>query len=184
MIRKAVKSDIDRIELLYREILTYEAEHGSHSKWALDVYPTRKTAEKGFDEGNLYVLEDDGEICGSIILNHTQADVYKKIHWKFRADGEDVLVIHTLSVSPYKTGKGYGSQLVHFAFKKAEELGCKSVRLDTYAANFPAATLYKDCGFRYSGTAFSVLNGVIPEMQIFFEKEITNKESRPLKMVC
>ncbi len=189
MIRKATAKDIDKVELLYRDILTYEKDHTNYTNWVMDVYPTRQTAIDGLNADNLYVIEDNGEICASIILNHIQPEVYDKIHWKYEAEKEDILVIHTLSVSPYKKGKGYGGELVRFAFKKAEELGCASVRLDTYAANIPAASLYKKEGFRYCGTAFSVLNGVIPEMQIFFEKRIcavcaTNKESRPLAAVC
>lgn len=172
MTRKALREDIEKIANLYNEILDFEATNGSYSNWVKGVYPTKSTAQAGFEDGNLYVIEDNGEICASIILNHIQPEVYGKIHWKYLAEDENVLVIHTLSVNPHKAGKGYGGELVNFAFKKAAELGCTSVRLDTYAANFPAATLYKDCGFRYAGTAFSVLNGVIPEMQIFFEKRI------------
>ena len=185
MIRKATWRDIDKIELLYREILSYEAKNGSFSNWVMDVYPTRQTAVDGFLEDNLYVLEENGEICGSIILNHIQPDVYGKIDWKYSSDNkEDFLVIHTLSVAPSKAGKGYGAKLVNFAFDKAEEMGCVSVRLDTFADNIPAATLYRNCGFRYVGTAFSILNGVIPEMQIFFEKEIIGiKAKRPLTAV-
>ncbi len=185
MIRKATWRDIDKIELLYREILTHEAKNGSYSNWVMDVYPTRQTAIDGYEADNLYVLEVNGEICGSIILNHIQPDVYGKIHWKYESEKEeDFLVIHTLSVAPSKAGKGYGGQLVRFAFDKAEEMGCVSVRLDTFAENVPAATLYKNSGFRYAGTAFSILNGVIPEMQIFFEKEIVSiKAKRPLAAV-
>ncbi len=185
MIRKATWRDIDKIELLYREILSHEAKNGSFSNWVMDVYPTRQTAIDGFEDGNLYVYEQNGEILGSIILNHIQPDVYGKIDWKYSSDNkEDFLVIHTLSVSPRAKGKGLGRKLVEFAFEKAEEMGCVSVRLDTFAENIPAATLYRNSGFRYAGTAFSVLNGVIPEMQIFFEKEIIGiKAKRPLAAV-
>ena len=172
MIRKAQKRDVKSVYLMYKELLVYEKEHISYSNWVLDVYPTKDTAEAGFRDGTLYVIEENGELCGSIILNSIQPDIYGSIHWEYKHNPEDILVVHTLCVPPSKAGKGYGKQLIDFAFKKAAEMGISAVRLDTFAKNEPAAALYRSSGFRYAGTAFSILNGVIPEMQIFFEKEI------------
>lgn len=46
---------------------------------------------------------------------------------------------------------------------------CRAMRLDTYAGNKPAASLYTKLGFRYAGIASVMLQGLIPEEQIFFE---------------
>ena len=56
MIRSATEQDIDAVERTYRELLTDESEQGSSSNWALDVYPTKETAEKAMKERTLYVL--------------------------------------------------------------------------------------------------------------------------------
>ena len=173
MIRKAQKKDVYSVYLMYKELLVYEKEHGTHSNWVMDVYPTLSTAEEGFKNDSLYVLEENGKLVASVILNSIQPDVYGNIHWKYACKPDDVLVVHTLCVPPSEAGKGYGRQFISFAFEKAAELGIKAVRLDTFAQNEPAAALYRSMGFRYTGMAFSVLNGVIPEMQIFFEKKIT-----------
>lgn len=138
----------------------------------MGVYPTLSTAEAGFKNDTLYVLEENGELCASMILNGIQPEIYDNIHWQYICSPENVLVVHTLCVPPSKANRGYGKQLIDFAFKKAAELNIEVIRLDTFAQNKPAAELYKSMGFSYSGTAFSVLNGVIPEMQIFFEKKI------------
>ena len=171
MIRKAQKRDVFSVYLMYKELLTYEKEHKSYSNWVMDVYPTLSTAEEGFKNGTLYVLEENGRLVASVILNGIQPKVYGNIHWKYPCKPKDVLVVHTLCVPPSEAGKGYGKQLIGFAFEKAAEMGIKAVRLDTFAQNEPAAALYQSMGFRYSGMRFSILNGVIPEMQIFFEKE-------------
>ena len=102
MIRKAVKSDIDKVEKSYIELLKYEEEHGSSSNWKLNVYPTRKVAENSFSKGTLYVLEENDEVCASMILNHVQPEDYMKIKWKYYAESEEVLVIHTLCIPPSK----------------------------------------------------------------------------------
>lgn len=169
MIRKAIEKDIDSVEKSYTELLEYEKEKGGYSNWVLGLYPTRETAQRAFDENSLYVLECDGEICASIILNHLQPDDYGKINWKYEADKKEVLVIHTLCIPPSKAGKGLGKKMIEFAVNKAVELNCKVIRLDTYAGNTPAANLYKSKGFVYAGKADVMLQGVIPEEQIFFE---------------
>lgn len=54
----------------------------------------------------------------------------------------------------------------------AAKQGCKAVRLDTWAENHPAASLYEKMGFRLAGTAPMLLQGAIHEQQIFFEREV------------
>ncbi len=76
MIRKAVESDINAIADTYNDLLTYEEKHGSNSNWKLGVYPTIKVPQRKIPTGTMYVLEEYGEICASMILNHFQAEEY------------------------------------------------------------------------------------------------------------
>ncbi|AVK49345.1 hypothetical protein AXY43_15805 [Clostridium sp. MF28] len=172
MIRLALESDIDKIEQSYVELLTHENKYGSNSNWVLDVYPTRKVAIDSLSEGTLYVLDDNNQVCVSMILNQIQPDEYKVISWKYPAELNEVLVIHTLCVPPSKAGNGYGKKMILYAIEKAKEMKCKSIRLDTFAGNKPAANLYTGLGFLYSGIAEVMLQGVIREQQIFFEMRI------------
>lgn len=179
MIRSATEQDIDAVERTYRELLTDESEQGSSSNWALDVYPTKETAEKAMKERTLYVLTVGEEICASMILNQIQPEEYQKIPWHYLAGADQILVIHTLCVPPRQAGKGYGKQMVRFAMEKARELRCKAIRLDTWAENKPAAMLYQNMGFRYAGTARILLQGVISEEQIFFEMGFEDENENP-----
>lgn len=172
MIRLAMESDIDKIERSYVELLIHENKYGSNSNWELDVYPTRKVAVDSFSEGTLYVFDDNNEVCASMILNKIQPEEYKVISWKYLVESKEVLVIHTLCVPPSKAGNGYGKMMILYAIKKAKEMKCKSIRLDTFAGNKPAANLYTGLGFIYSGAAEVMLQGVIQEQQIFFEMSL------------
>lgn len=169
MIDLADKKDIAAVARTYHDLLTYEAEHGSNSNWALNVYPTQATAEKAEKERTLYVLREGGAVVASVILNGFQPKEYKQIDWLYPAEDSKVFVIHTLCVPPQHAGKRYGHQMVRFAVQKAKELGCEVIRLDTWAENKPAAALYAKLGFRYAGTTDVLLQGLIPEKQIFFE---------------
>lgn len=173
MIRKAVQQDIQAVGESYRELLIYENKHGSNSNWVLDLYPTEKTAQGALEQDTLYVLEEDGCICGSMILNQLQAPEYDTIPWMYPAEPKEVLVVHTLCIPPSQAGHGYGKAMVGFTKEQAVRQGCKVIRLDTWVGNQPAAGLYRSLGFRLSGSAAVMLQGVIPEEQIFFEYPLT-----------
>ena len=172
MIRRAVTADIDAVERHYTELLAFESEHGSRTNWKSGVYPTRRVAEKGVEDGSLFVLEEEGELCASMLLNHVQPEVYASIPWQYPAEAEKVLVIHTLCVPPSCAGKGIGTRMVRFAEKEAGARECQVLRLDTWEHNAPAASLYRRLGFRYAGIAAVMFEGCIAENLIFFEKEI------------
>lgn len=170
MIRQAEIKDLETVAGSYLRLLTYEKEQGGNSNWVLGVYPTKTTAETAIEEQTLYVLEEDGTFCGSMILNKKQPPEYGQISWRYPAADEDVMVIHTLCIPPEQAGKGRATQLVRFALQAARESGCTAIRLDTWAGNRPAAALYEKMGFHLAGTAPILLQGLIPEDQIFFER--------------
>ena len=68
--------------------------------------------------------------------------------------------------------QGYGQQMVDYAKEFARELGCKAIRIDTYAHNEPAKSLYKKNGFRIAGYYESLLEGLIKEELAFLEYKI------------
>lgn len=172
MIRRAIKSDIDAVDNSYTELLLYEKENGGSSNWVLGVYPTRAVAEKSCEEGTLYVLSEGAEVCASMILNQYQSPDYREMEWLYPADDSQVLVIHTLCIPPSKAGRGFGKQMVQYALEHARKMHCTVIRLDTWAGNEPAAALYQKFGFRYVGITSVLLQGLIPEEQVFFEKNL------------
>ena len=172
MIRQAVPADIPAIAETYRALLTYEEQHGSTSNWKPDVYPTIAVPESKVPTGTMYVLEEDGEICASMVINHDQAEEYAKVDWQYPGEGDKVLVIHTLCIPPEKAGHGYGSRMVEYAQQMAAETGCEVIRIDTYVHNEPAKKLYQKHGFRIAGSGMSLLQGLIEEELVFLERKV------------
>lgn len=172
MIRRARRNDIAAVVQLYEELFRYEAEHGSTTNWKHGIYPIRETAENAFAANSLYVLELGGKIRGSMILNQLQPPEYEPIEWQYQAKASEVLAIHTLCISPAYSGRGYGKQMIAFAIQRAGEIQCKAVRLDTWAENKPAASLYQGMGFRLAGSGYMSLHDMIQENQIYFEYEV------------
>ena len=152
MIRKATAEDISFVEEIYNEITSNE-EIIKFTQWMKGLYPTVLTAQKSFEEGALFVSENDGVITGAVILNHEQPEEYKKLKWSIEAEGEKVLVIHTLCIKPSFSKMGLGQKFIIFAENYAKELGCTAIRLDTNDKNIPGAKLYKKMGYTHVGNA-------------------------------
>lgn len=176
VIRRGMERDIDAVERHYEELLTFEEKQGSRTNWQRGVYPTRSVAEKGVENGTLYVMEENGEICASMILDQTQLEAYTSIPWLYAAEPDKVLVIHTLCVPPSQAGRGAGSGMVRFALEEGARRGCEVMRLDTWEHNEPAANMYRRLGFRYAGKTAVLFAGSISENLIFLERRIMASE--------
>ena len=169
MIRAAKQSDIAAVEKSYIELLEHEQNSGTFSNWKLGVYPTRQTAQNALEKGWLFVLEENGDICASMIVNTVQPCEHEKIAWKYKVDDDKAVTVHTLCVPPSKAGHGYGRMMMQYALDFAKKAGYEAVRLDTYAGNLPAQSLYKKLGFSSPGTAHVTLEGLITEELMYFE---------------
>ena len=175
MIRKAELRDIEHVEEGYTELLLHEQEHGAYTAWQMGVYPTRETAEKSYKNGDLYVMEQDGEICASIIINQVQPKEYENIDWPQHVKQEEVFTIHLLCVRPSKAGGGIGRKMVQFAIDEGRRRGCKVIRLDTGAQNKPAVALYTKLGFVLAGTTAMAIGGRIAHKNhLFFERDLVD----------
>lgn len=177
MIRKAVPSDVDAVAASYRLLLDHEAATHSCTNWKPGIYPIRQDAQGAVDNGTLYVLEEAGEVCASMILNQHQAPEYAQIQWLYPAADEQVLVIHTLCMAPDKAGRGYGTQMVRYAMEHARAMGCTVIRIDTYVGNLPAQRLYQKLGFRISGRKQVKHHGLFDSELYYLETRLTQPEA-------
>ena len=115
MIRPARDADLDPIARIYEEVLDQEdARPVSYTNWQRGRYPTRDTARQALEEGTLWVLEEEGAVCGCVNLNGVQLPEYSQIPWSIPAAPEEVGVIHTLVIRPSLSGRGLARRLVNF----------------------------------------------------------------------
>jgi hypothetical protein len=50
------------------------------------IYPIRKTAEESLGRDDLFVLEDEGNIVATAIINRIQVPEYRYADWKYETD--------------------------------------------------------------------------------------------------
>ena len=172
MIRLARESDIDAVAEIYSHIHDAEEMGQSTVGWTRNVYPTRKTAIDALARGDMYVIELEGKVAGCAIINKTQLDGYFTANWKYKAEPDEVLVLHTLSIDPACKGKGLGRTFVNYYEQMARESGCKVLRIDTQKKNVSARALYQKLGFIESDFLVCDFYGIDSVQLVLLEKKV------------
>ncbi len=172
MIRKAVDSDIESISEIYERIHTEEEAGRTTTGWKRGIYPTRQTALDAFSSGDLYVLEEDGQILAAAKIDRNQLPAYADAGWMYPATEEEVLVLHTLVVDPVAKGQGRGRAFMRFYEETAKASGCKCLRIDTNVRNLRARHLYHSLGYREAGIIPCTFNGLEGVQLVCLEKSI------------
>ncbi len=171
-IRKASFDDIPAICTIYEEIHTAEESGALTIGWARGVYPTEDTANASLHRGDMFVLEEDGEIFGSAIINQIQVDVYADASWNHSAREDQVMVLHTLVISPRGQKRGYGKAFVAFYEDYARQSGCTCLRMDTNQKNTGARKLYAGLGYQEIGIVPCTFNGIEGVGLVLLEKHL------------
>jgi len=120
-------------------------------QWNED-YPSYQAFEKDIELGQLWVLKEDDNIIGSIVISELIDDEYKVIEW-LTPNAKNVY-IHRLAVHPNYQGKGLAQKLMDFAEGYAKENGSLSVRLDTFSVNKRNNTFYQKRGYQKLGDVY------------------------------
>ena len=106
MIRKALIDDLKAVADIYGEIHSREEQGLTSIGWIRGIYPTEETARNAIECGELFVETVDGRVIGAAIINQKQVDVYSEGNWQYPAQDNEVMVLHTLVISPGAGGKG------------------------------------------------------------------------------
>ena len=170
---KASELDIPSICHIYDDIHSAEETGLFFVGWKRGVYPTDKTVLDSFNRGDLFVEKDEeGFVVAAAIINKIQVPDYKKGKWTYDARDNEVMVLHTLAVSPSSSGHGYGKAFVYFYEEYAEKCGCRFLRMDTNAGNMRARAMYKKLGYNEVGIIPTVFNGIEGVPLVLLEKAL------------
>lgn len=172
MFRKACMQDLDSISEIYNEIHTEEESGNVAIGWVREIYPTRKTAKDSIIAGDMFVEEDNGRIVAAAKINQEQVPEYSNASWDYVVEENQVMVLHTLVVSPRENGKGYGSNFIEFYENYALENGCHYLRMDTNERNVNARRLYKKLGYKEVSIVPCVFNGIEGVKLVCLEKKL------------
>ena len=175
-IRKAKTADLDQIERIYDHIHDFEESGVITTGWIRGVYPIRETAEKALERDDLFVGEDNSRIVATAIINRIQVPEYYDVKWKYEAADEEVMVLHTLIVDPFVSGKGYGKEFVAFYEDYALKNRCHELRIDTNEKNVIARKMYARLGYKEIDIIPCVFNGIPDVGLVCLEKHLTEQD--------
>lgn len=171
-IRKASTEDIPTIASIYSAIHTEEEKGRAVIGWKRDIYPVEENARAAVHRKDMFVMEEEGQIVASAIINQIQVPEYANCPWQYQAAASEVMVLHTLVVSPDKKGRGYGSAFVDFYEQYAREHHCPFLRMDTNVINLAARKLYARLGYSEPGIVQCVFNGIAGVQLVCLEKKL------------
>ena len=172
MIRKATSVDIPAISAIYERIHDAEAAGRLSTGWLRGVYPTEATARAALAAGDLFVLESEGRIVAAARINRIQVPDYAFVNWQYAARDDQVMVLHTLTVDPMRSGRGHGRAFLAFYEEYALQNGCPVLRIDTNAKNAAARAMYAHHGYIESGVIPTVFNGIPNVRLVCMEKRL------------
>lgn len=173
MIRRAREEDIPAVAKIYDEIIDEEAAGRAHVGWQKGIYPTEHTAREAHRLGELFVDEDEkGIITAAARINQEQMPAYRNVEWENDMPDQEVMVLHTLVVSPAQAGHGLGTKFVDFYEKYALQQGCRYLRMDTNEKNLAARRLYKKLGYAERGIIPCNFNGIDGVNLVCLEKKL------------
>lgn len=150
MIRRAKISEIPDILNLTNACAEAMIEKGIY-QWN-EHYPSRSAFEKDVKEKSLHVLIIDGQIVGTVVISNQMDQEYLPVSWL--SPNHNSIYIHRLAVLPEHQGKGYAQRMMDFAERYARDMGCISVRLDTFSQNRRNQVFYETRGYQRLGDVY------------------------------
>ena len=148
IIRKANKSDLDNIMLMYKSCV--KGMHANDIDQWDETYPNTGVIMEDLIAQTYFVAIENNIIIGGINIDQNQDKTYLEINWKDKSDS--FLVVHRLGVKEEYWNKKIGKDLMLFTEKLVIERRMKSIRLDTYSGNPKAMEFYRRLGYTELGT--------------------------------
>mgnify|MGYP004636552901 FL=1 len=146
MIRNAAQEDFQQILRIYEYARNFMKQTGNPTQWG-DHSPAVDVLRKDMEKGQLYVVEEDGQVCGVFAFIIEKDPTYERIEngaWK---SDTEYGTIHRVATDGTKHGVFH--QIVSFCEKKKNHL-----RIDTHEKNKIMRHLIQKNGFLECGIIY------------------------------
>jgi len=150
MIRPAKISEISEILNLTKACAAEMIKNGI-LQWNAH-YPSKQAFENDIERSELFVLEADDVIIGTVVITTFMDEEYRPVQWL--TPNSNNVYIHRLSVHPNHQGKGFAQKLMDFAENYAQKNNFVSIRLDTFSQNKRNQRFYETRGYRRLGAIY------------------------------
>ncbi|WP_299519697.1 GNAT family N-acetyltransferase [Winogradskyella sp.] len=150
MIRKGNTEDIESVMDLTKACAKAMIAKGIY-QWN-EHYPNALAFENDVNRNELYVLDINGQVKGTIVMSTFMDEDYFPVEWLTKS--ENNIYIHRLAIHPELQGQGYAQQLMDFAEQFAIDNNYSSIRLDTFSQNKRNQKFYELRGYKRLGDIY------------------------------
>ncbi len=150
LLTHAAGDDFPQLCRLYQQVSQKMREEGCH-QWLWGNYPNEELVRHDLDRQVLYVVRREEEILCAVAVDTEFEDAYAGVNWLY---GVRPGTFHRLAISPDAQGQGLGRRVVAEVIDLLREMGCDSLRCDTFIDNARALHLYQSMGMRRSGEVY------------------------------
>ena len=145
LFRPACPKDLAAVVALYEG-----AKKEPFSVWNED-YPTAADASHDLETDNLYVLEEDGRVIGTLsVCPENEMDAFSHL---FTVNTPAVREIARIAVAADRHGHGYAALMVRSVCEILAARGVPALRISVARNNLPARRTYPRVGFCEVGEA-------------------------------
>jgi RimJ/RimL family protein N-acetyltransferase len=151
ILQKATTSQIPAIWEILQQAIEQRRLDGSQ-QWQ-DGYPNPDTIQNDINNGNGYVLVDNGEIIAYAAIIFEIEPAYNELVGEWLTN-DDYVVIHRVATSNAVKGKGVATNLFKLIEDLSIEQGVFSIKVDTNCDNIPMLRIMDKLGYTYCGEVF------------------------------
>ena len=91
LFKKVNLEDFYRIRQFYWDLIDEMSDQNDKIGWKKGIYPTDSFLQESLDRGELFVLEEEGQLCASVILNSVCNEGYAGVPWNIECDVDEIL---------------------------------------------------------------------------------------------
>lgn len=146
--------DFELVKARYIDVIENTPGIERYARWNYGKHPTDESIRSYIDNGEMYLMMDEGNVAGMVAIVMHQGSDYETVRWAEKLSNEQVSTLHLLAVVPDYRGQSLGRRILQEAIKLSAKNGKKAVRLDTLKTNLPARHLYDKAGFFYRGEQY------------------------------
>lgn len=145
MVRNATPGDLTAMAEVYKAARQYMKDTGNPTQWG-DDYPAMEAICEHMSNGDMYVVERKGQICGAFAYIVGVEHCYLQIEGNWRYEGE-YGTIHMMASG------GTEKRIFEEALAFSKGI-CSHVRIDTHPDNKTMQHLILKHGFEYCGIIY------------------------------
>ena len=143
--------DLETVKAHYINVIENTPGIEKYARWVYGKHPTDEALRSYIENGEMYLLMDQGTVAGMVAIVMHQGPDYEDIPWAEKLENDQVATLHLLAVCPEYRGRALGNTILELAGELAKQQEKKAVRLDVLESNLPAQRMYEKVGFVYRG---------------------------------